>query len=33
MLLAGADEIGLDLDTHVANMVRHLGAVAAEVGL
>ena len=33
MLLAGADEAGLDFDTHVANMVRHLGSVAAEAGL
>ena len=33
MLLAGADEIGLDFDEHVANMVRFLAAVAPEVGL
>ncbi|HEX2194475.1 MAG TPA: HD domain-containing protein [Candidatus Limnocylindria bacterium] len=33
MLLAGADEIGLDFDEHVANMVRHLSVVAPEVGL
>ena len=33
MLLAGADEIGLDFDEHVARMVRYLAAVAAEVGL
>ena len=33
MLLAGADEIGLDFDTHVANMVRYLSVVAPEVGL
>jgi predicted hydrolase (HD superfamily) len=33
MLLAGAEEIGVDFDTHVANMVRHLSVVAAEVGL
>lgn len=33
MLLAGADEIGLEFDTHVANMVRYLDTVAAEVGL
>jgi predicted hydrolase (HD superfamily) len=33
MLLAGADEIGLDFDEHVANMVRHLSPVAPEVGL
>ncbi len=33
MLLAGADEIGLDFDDHVANMVRYLVAVAPEVGL
>jgi predicted hydrolase (HD superfamily) len=33
MLLAGAEEIGLDFDTHVANMVRYLDAVAADVGL
>ena len=33
MLLAGADEIGLEFDVHVANMVRYLDVVAAEVGL
>jgi predicted hydrolase (HD superfamily) len=33
MLLAGAEEIGVDFDTHVANMVRYLDAVAADVGL
>jgi predicted hydrolase (HD superfamily) len=33
MLLAGAEEIGLAFDDHVANMVRHLSAVAPEVGL
>ena len=33
MLLAGADEIGLDFDVHVANMVRYLSVVAPEVGL
>jgi predicted hydrolase (HD superfamily) len=33
MLLAGADELNLEFDAHVTNMVRHLGAVAAEVGL
>ena len=33
MLVAGADEIGLPFDEHVANMVRHLSVVAAEVGL
>jgi len=33
MLLAGADEIGLDFDEHVANMVRYLVTVAPEVGL
>jgi predicted hydrolase (HD superfamily) len=33
MLLAGADEIGLDFDAHVANMVRYLSLVAPEVGL
>jgi len=33
MLLAGADEIGLSFDDHVANMVRYLVAVAPEVGL
>jgi predicted hydrolase (HD superfamily) len=33
MLLAGAEEIGLDFDRHVANMVRHLSAVAPAVGL
>ncbi len=33
MLLAGATEIDLEFDEHVANMVRHLSAVAPEVGL
>ncbi len=33
MLLAGAAEIELGFDEHVANMVRHLTAVAPEVGL
>jgi predicted hydrolase (HD superfamily) len=33
MLLAGAEEIGLPFDEHVANLVRHLSAVAPEVGL
>jgi predicted hydrolase (HD superfamily) len=33
MLLAGAGEIGLEFDEHVANMVRYLDTVAAEVGL
>jgi predicted hydrolase (HD superfamily) len=33
MLLAGAEEIGLDFDTHVTNMVRYLEVVAADVGL
>jgi predicted hydrolase (HD superfamily) len=33
MLLAGADELGLDFDEHVANMVRFLTPVAPEVGL
>jgi predicted hydrolase (HD superfamily) len=33
MLLAGAEEIGLDFDEHVSRMVRYLTAVAPEVGL
>jgi predicted hydrolase (HD superfamily) len=33
MLLAGADELGIDFDEHVAKMVRHLTSVAPEVGL
>jgi predicted hydrolase (HD superfamily) len=33
MLLAGAEELGIDFDEHVANMVRHLSAVGPEVGL
>jgi predicted hydrolase (HD superfamily) len=33
MLLAGAEEMGLDFDEHVSNMVRHLMAVAPEGGL
>lgn len=33
MLLAGAEEVGVDFDTHVANLVRHLGVLAPEVGL
>jgi putative nucleotidyltransferase with HDIG domain len=33
MLLAGAAELGLDFDEHVANMIRYLAVVAADVGL
>lgn len=33
MLLAGAEELGLAFDEHVANMVRHLTPIAPEVGL
>jgi predicted hydrolase (HD superfamily) len=33
MLLAGAEELGLNFDAHVANMVRHLTPIAPEVGL
>jgi predicted hydrolase (HD superfamily) len=33
MLLAGAEEIGPPFDEHVANLVRHLSPVAAELGL
>jgi predicted hydrolase (HD superfamily) len=33
MLLAGADELGLEFDQHVERMVRYLAAVAPEVGL
>jgi predicted hydrolase (HD superfamily) len=33
MLLAWAEEIGLEFDDHVANMVRYLDTVADEVGL
>ena len=33
MLLAGAEDIGLAFDDHVANMVRYLEVVALEVGL
>ncbi|MGH2488302.1 MAG: HD domain-containing protein [Candidatus Limnocylindria bacterium] len=33
MLVAGADEIGLAFDDHVANLVRYLTAVAPDVGL
>lgn len=33
MLLAGADELGLDFDEHVSRMVRYLGVIAPEVGL
>ncbi len=33
MLLAGADEIGLDFDDHVRRMVGYLSAIAPEVGL
>jgi putative nucleotidyltransferase with HDIG domain len=33
MLLAGADEVGLEFDEHARRMVRYLTAVAAEVGL
>jgi predicted hydrolase (HD superfamily) len=33
MLLAGAEEIGIEFDDHVTNMVRYLNVVANEVGL
>jgi predicted hydrolase (HD superfamily) len=33
MLLAGAEEIGLPFDEHVANLVRYLTPVAPDVGL
>jgi len=33
MLLAGADEVGLEFDEHVARMVRYLSLVAPAVGL
>jgi predicted hydrolase (HD superfamily) len=33
MLLAGAEELGLDFDEHVTRMVRYLALVAPEVGL
>ncbi|MEO7869777.1 MAG: HD domain-containing protein, partial [Candidatus Limnocylindria bacterium] len=33
MLLAGADELGIDFDEHVRRMVRYLSVVAPEVGL
>ena len=33
MLLAGAEELGIEFDEHVARMVRYLSAVAPEVGL
>lgn len=33
MLLAGADEIGIEFDDHVTNMVRYLDTIADEVGL
>lgn len=33
MLLAGAEEIGLEFDEHVQRMVRYLSTVAATVGL
>jgi predicted hydrolase (HD superfamily) len=33
MLLAGAEELGLDFDEHVSSMVRYLSAVAPDVGL
>ncbi|HET6381359.1 MAG TPA: HD domain-containing protein [candidate division Zixibacteria bacterium] len=33
MLLAGAEEIGLDFDEHVARMVRYLSVVAPDLGL
>ncbi|TMB84554.1 MAG: hypothetical protein E6J39_03640 [Chloroflexi bacterium] len=33
MLLAGADEVGLDFDEHARRMIRYLGVVAGEVGL
>jgi len=33
MLLAGAEEVGLDFDEHVARMVRYLSGIAPDVGL
>jgi predicted hydrolase (HD superfamily) len=33
MLIAGAEEVGLDFDEHAGRMVRYLGVVAEEVGL
>jgi len=33
MLLAGADEVGLEFDEHARRMVRYLTVVAAEIGL
>jgi predicted hydrolase (HD superfamily) len=33
MLLAGAEELGLEFDEHVERMVRYLSVVAPEVGL
>ena len=33
MLLAGATELGIEFDDHVARMVRYLAEVASEVGL
>jgi predicted hydrolase (HD superfamily) len=33
MLLAGADEVGLDFDEHASRMVRYLTVAADEVGL
>lgn len=33
MLLAGAEELGLEFDQHVVNMVRYLETVAPDVGL
>jgi predicted hydrolase (HD superfamily) len=33
MLLAGAEELGLDFDEHVRRVVRYLAVVAPEVGL
>lgn len=33
MLVAGAEEIGVDFDEHVSRMVRYLNVIAPEVGL
>ena len=33
MLLAGAEELGIEFDAHVANLVRYLTPIAPEVGL
>ena len=33
MLLAGAEEVGIEFDQHVVNMVRYLEAVVPDVGL